>query len=40
MVYGELGEIPCSIEIKCRILRDWASMLTEADTFSSKVYDV
>ena len=40
MVYGELGEFPPSIEIKCRILKYWASMLTNPDKLSSKVYNV
>ena len=40
MVYGELGEIPPSIEIKCRILKYWASMLTNPDKLSSRLYIV
>ena len=40
IVYGELGEIPPSIEIKCRILKYWASMLTNPDKLSSRVYNV
>ena len=40
MVYGELGEIPPSIEIKCIILKYWASMLTNPDKLSSRVYNV
>ena len=40
MVYGELGGIPPSIEIKCRILKYWASMLTNPDKLSSRVYNV
>ena len=37
---GELGEIPPSIEIKCRSLKYWASMLTNPDKLSSRVYNV
>ena len=40
MVYGELGEIPPSIEIKRIILKYWASMLTNPDKLSSRVYNV
>ena len=40
MVYGKLGEIPPSIKIKCRILKYWASMLTNPDKLSSRVYNV
>ena len=40
MVYGELGELPPSIEIKCRILKFWGSMLTTPEKLSSKMYKV
>ena len=40
MVYEEPGQIPPSIEIKCRIFNYWASMLTNPDKLSSRVYNV
>ena len=39
-VYGELGELPPYIEIKCRILKYWASMLTKPDKLSSEASKV